>query len=96
MSMKPIEPGCLALILRGNLANHVVRCVEKASKGEGVPFHPEKTLASEKKLHLKHDFWLVEMTSDSLCDYWVAENNLMRIDGGDELVEQEQHEEQPA
>ena len=81
--MKPIEPGCLALILRGNLRNHICTVVEKVPANHPITTHPDRTLESERTVRFLCDAWVVDLSSDPDVSWTVAEHNLMRVDGGD-------------
>lgn len=87
--MKPIEPGCLALILRGNMKNHVVTAVSRIAPGESITYHPGRSWANERQMKVSSASWECDSASDPEVSWNVAENNLMRIDGGDELIEQD-------
>lgn len=82
--MKPIEPGCLALILRGNMRNHVCTVVEKIPANQPFTIHPDRTWESERLSRFPCDAWRVDLASDPSVGYTVAEHNLMRIDGDEE------------
>lgn len=95
--MKPIEPGCLALILRGNLRNRVCTVVEKVPANHPITTHPDRTLESERTVRFLCDAWVVDLSSDPDVSWTVAEPNLMRIDGGEpESVEIKEGQEVPA
>ncbi|WP_252108965.1 MULTISPECIES: hypothetical protein [unclassified Halomonas] len=81
--MKPIEPGCLVVVLRGNLANNVAVAVERVPAQQGIERHPDRMQHLPSTWRFNCDAWEIEMASDPECAWVVAENNLMRIDGGD-------------
>lgn len=88
--MKPIEPGCLVLVLRGNMANHVGVAVEHVPANQRFECHPERTPDKPQTGYFKSNAWEVDIASDAECVWVIAEHNLMRIDGGDaESFEQE-------
>lgn len=80
---KPIEPGCLVAVLRGEIANHVGTVIERVPAGQIFITHKNRTLESAKKIRLKGDAWEVDIASDPDVIWTVPEKDLMRIDGGD-------------
>lgn len=95
--MKPLEPGCLALITRGDFANRVCTLIERAAPETPQTVHLDKDPAKELSLVFGQARWMVEFASDTEAYWWIAERNLMRIDGGDaELTDQKQELEMPA
>lgn len=87
--MKPIEPGCLVVILRGNMANRVGVATEYVPANQEFERHPDKMTFLPKTWRFSSGAWEVDVASDPDCLWVIAESNLMRIDGGDaELFEQ--------
>jgi hypothetical protein len=86
--MKPIEPGCLAVIIRSRAGNEgkVVRCLEYL--GDIPAPNPYGCMDSKN-----HDHWLVDKMLNRVSYNtgkihtrapYASEHNLMRIDGYDE------------
>lgn len=90
--MKPIEPGCLVVVLRGEIANWVGVALEKIPAGQPFTIHIDRNPDKEQQARLKGDAWEVDFTSDPDVTWTVPEKDLMRIDGGDaseDVTEQE-------
>ena len=85
MNLRPLEPGCVAMVINCLDPKEIGKtgtCVRMAPKGTEV------TQGEYAGMALPGDYWLL----DELNTYYNADC-LIRIDGGDELVEQEQEEE---
>jgi hypothetical protein len=79
---KPIEPGCLCLSLDPDFPG---QCIAQSFSAQG-----EVIRCAGSKFLLRENAWKVRF--DGFSAHLPA-RLLMRIDGGDELVEQEQEEE---
>lgn len=98
MNLRPIEPGCLAIVLTGNpeFAGMTVSVIERASDACHTMPNGVTTVGG-------HDKWVIETPRPVPVQMFggetqmvtmgaVPERVLMRIDGG-ELIDQEQEEE---
>jgi len=78
--MKPIEAGCMAVIIRGHFVGKEVHVLD---------------FIGESQCDKGKDWWNVEPFADvptSLCEPIIRERSLMRIDGGEFETEQESKE----
>ncbi|TDX29125.1 hypothetical protein DFO67_108169 [Modicisalibacter xianhensis] len=88
MSMKPIEPGYIALVISGPCTGE--QCDVLCWVNDGDSFKADGTYYDNQT---GKSGWAVDFGDG--CGVFETKR-LLRIDGGDELVEQEQHEEQAA
>lgn len=84
MSMKPLEPGCLALVIRDEEAGMVVTCVEYCPPG-----FKYRTQAGEVRQTLV-PAWIT-LDPDGVSGLRPSVS-LMRIDGGESVIEKREME----
>ena len=90
--MKPIEPGCLALVT-GCIEGYSWSCPEMVGLTCRVIGKVEPGIVPVDLWSVlpPSELWRVELAGNR--NLGCLERHLLRIDGGDELVEQEQEEE---
>ncbi|WP_252109079.1 MULTISPECIES: hypothetical protein [unclassified Halomonas] len=90
---KPIEPGCLVVVLRGEVANQVGVAVEFIPAGQSFTIHPDGALDSEQLARFKGGGWEVDFASDAELAWTIPAKDLMCIDGGDATTHETEQEE---